>query len=178
MGELEVTTLLRGDGERLGELVHAEHAVERGAQLVAHVGEEHRLGLVGTLGREALRVGQLQGPLQTLRALADALLEHRLMRLQRIGRDHLVVDVEERPDQHRGKAVAVRPDPGTRAEPAPAAVLRAEARLVLDVHQVPLRAGVRLDHPRQIVGVDALANRFLRVRELGVLEAEHLLVAG
>ena len=48
--QLGVLALLRVELARQQQPVHAQHGVERGADLVAHGGQEARLGLAGRLG--------------------------------------------------------------------------------------------------------------------------------
>jgi len=175
--ELEITPLLRRRRERLRELRHAQHAVQRRAQLVAHVRQERRLGLVRALGGVLLRLGLRQRLGQAAGALAHPFLEHGLLRLQRLGRELVVVHVVQRADQDRRSAVGIGPDAHAPAEPAVVAEPGADARLALRFAQ--RRGGVRvgLVDERQVLRVDALAQRVLEVRQLVVGEAQHALVA-
>ena len=48
--QLQVAPLFVPRGQRLGQLGHAHHTIQRRAQFVAHVGEEGGLGEVRVLG--------------------------------------------------------------------------------------------------------------------------------
>jgi hypothetical protein len=141
------------------------------------VGQEHRLRLVGAFGGALLGLGLLERLRQPLRALAHTLFEHRLLRLQRFGGEHVVVHVVESADQDGGVAFGVGPDPYAAAEPAVVAEARADAGLALRVAERRGRVGIGLFEQRQVVGMDARTHRLLQVRQFVVGKAEHLLVA-
>ena len=67
---VQVVALLVVERGVENELGHAEDAVHRGADLVAHVGEEIAFGTVGRLGR-LLRLQQLEFALLALGDVAD-----------------------------------------------------------------------------------------------------------
>jgi hypothetical protein len=76
---LHLLPLARRRGAHLQQLAEAEDGVERGAQLVAHAGEEVALGAVGGLGRDLglLQVGDGAVAVEDVAEL-DADLEHGL----------------------------------------------------------------------------------------------------
>ena len=105
-----------------GELDHAQHAVHRRADLVAHVGQEIALGAAAFFG-PILGLGQLRG------ALRDLFLEVLLVALQlEVAGLDLRQHVVERGDQD-------------------AELL--DARVVLDAQAVVARRGDPLGGPRQ-----------------------------
>ena len=72
---LQVLALLGGQLAAAEEVGHAEHAVHRRADLVAHGGQEPRLGEAGGLGRVPRRFEFADEPAQFRVATLD-LLDH------------------------------------------------------------------------------------------------------
>ena len=122
----------RGARQHAGD---ADHAVQRRADLVAHVGDEHALGGVGALGDVA---GGLQ------------------LELQRLARG----DVDGGADRPPGPAVRrARDQPGARQHPFVAAVLAAHPQFGAGVRGLAAEVGgeVLLER-RHVVGMDEAAS--------------------
>ena len=126
-----------GQVVHLEELGEAQHAVERGAQLVAHAGQEVALGLAGLLGR--------------------------LHRHVHLGFDlELVGHVTRHDHRAHGRAVVTHHRLPARVEHDPAAVGVADP-----VGQVELRVGLEkilaacLVDPGEIIGMDERLDLFL-----------------
>ena len=74
----DVVALARTQRRGMQQPQHAQHRIERGADLVAHVGQELALGLVGLLGR-LLGIAQLA---QVFLTFADQLRDQRRHRIE------------------------------------------------------------------------------------------------
>ena len=135
--DFEIAPLRRRFGDAQRQVGQAEHAVQRRADLVAHVGQEARLGGVRAVGLVAPQLGL-----------------------------PLVGDVAGRAGDDLGAAVGAGPDAAAAAHPAPAAVLVEKAQLVAERPQRADRFVVGGEERADVVAVDARVDRLAVVRQL------------